>query len=618
MPQYYKNLSSQCVSIYLPNRRKKPRPPKPCPPKPHPCPPHPPKPHPCPPHPCPPHPCPPHPCPPHPCPQDYIDKWYNKNSSVLTQLEKLLIEIDNDNKDFNNIYDDYLDYDESHYTNFIIVNSKNCNNKKKVNNKLKKTNFNCQKKLKCNNLEKAVEIAWKEGLVNNSSWTIVVKEGVYNVDQDLLNQTIFNFNNNHIKSSCNCNSDCECSKNNKCPPCPHWPPLPNKKSNTIRFIFEIGSIVYYTNYLFRLSDYYFNNVIVDGYGIFKNTCNKELNGIFLKTDCLNKKNIFKCNSRLISSKSLSVLIKNNSHIHLNTSSNCDEYSYKCIFNNQSNININCPYINSHNIELSNNCYKSKFELNTQLIKNYNFKSNNKLFNGEFKINSVDVKSKLFILPFVKKDSSVRVNIINDIDSKLLVGSSNNQDNLGCVCINVKNINNDLFIGNNCNYNTINEDGCTKINCYNVNNSKTILNTNCEIKFIVSEIANIEDFYVNINKGNFNINSLINNELIIYKLYELNGTFNNIKVNNKLLIEGSRENGTIIFNVNDIFKIYCNENKLFVENNGLVNFNVKILENNDILNIGNKNEDSKIIIKSKTLDHFFKILNKVNIKILNYE
>ena len=125
MPQYYKNLSSQCVSIYLPNRRKKPRPPQPCPPKPHPCPPYPP-------HPCPPHPCPPHPCPPHPCPQDYIDKWYNKNSSVLTQLEKLLIEIDNDNQDFNNIYDDYLDYDESHYTNFIIVNSKNCNNKKKL------------------------------------------------------------------------------------------------------------------------------------------------------------------------------------------------------------------------------------------------------------------------------------------------------------------------------------------------------------------------------------------------------------------------------------------------------------------------------------------------------
>ena len=50
---------------------------------------------------------------------------------------------------------------------------------------------------KCNNLEKAVEIAWKEGLVNNSSWTIVVKEGIYNIDQDLLNQITFNSNNNH-------------------------------------------------------------------------------------------------------------------------------------------------------------------------------------------------------------------------------------------------------------------------------------------------------------------------------------------------------------------------------------------------------------------------------------
>ena len=62
----------------------------------------------------------------------------------------------------------------------------------------------------------------------------------------------------------------------------------------------------------------------------------------MKTD-YNKINIFKCNSKFISSKSLSVLIKNKSKIHLNTSSNCDEYSYKCIFNNESDIKINCIY-----------------------------------------------------------------------------------------------------------------------------------------------------------------------------------------------------------------------------------------------------------------------------------
>ena len=162
MPQYYKNLNSQCIScIYqidvknhvTSSLSSSSMPPHPCPPEP--CPPEPCPPEPCPPHPCPPHPCPPHPCPPHPC-DNCDDEYYNKNTLVLSRLEKLLIEINNVNNDddCNNIYDDYLDYDENCYTNFIIVKPKKCeknNNipdqKKNKKNKQKKHNCPCKKKI---------------------------------------------------------------------------------------------------------------------------------------------------------------------------------------------------------------------------------------------------------------------------------------------------------------------------------------------------------------------------------------------------------------------------------------------------------------------------------------
>ena len=80
----------------------------------------------------------------HPC-DNCDDEYYNKNTLVLSRLEKLLIEINNVNNDddCNNIYDDYLDYDENCYTNFIIVKPKKC---EKNNNIPDQKNKNTNKK----------------------------------------------------------------------------------------------------------------------------------------------------------------------------------------------------------------------------------------------------------------------------------------------------------------------------------------------------------------------------------------------------------------------------------------------------------------------------------------
>ena len=327
----------------------------------------------------------------------------------------------------------------------------------------------------------------------------------------------------------------------------------------------------------------------------------------MKTDCYNKINIFKCNSKFISSKSLSVLIKNKSKIHLNTSSNCDEYSYKCIFNNESDIKINCPYINQNNFELIKNCNESKFELNTIIIKNYNFDSNDNLFNGIFNINTKDICTELFLLPYTCKNSGININVCNNINSKVLIGVKNSEDNYGNICIISKNINNDLFLGNDCN-DKVSDCGLIKINSCNIKNYHTIVNTNSYVKFIVNECVNINKFYINIVKGYFNMKNIECDYLVIYKLFNLKFISDIIKVNKKILIEGVNNNGNMDFIVNNILKMYCTENSLFNDNYALINFYVKFLESNEILNIGNSNKTSEIIIKSKSLEQFYNIVN----------
>ena len=107
-------------------------------------------------------------------------------------------------------------------------------------------------------------------------------------------------------------------------------------------------------------------------------------------------------------------------------------------------------------------------------------------------------------------------------------------------------------------------------------------------------------------------------LVIYKLFNLKFISDIIKVNKKILIEGVNNNGNMDFIVNNILKMYCTENSLFNDNYALINFCVKFLESNEILNIGNSNKTSEIIIKTKSLEQFYKIVNEGNIQILKYD